>query len=137
MSRDTHERRARKFKKQNGICHWCKGPMTLERGTSGRPVRNFATFEHLQRRRDGGNGKHFNVVLACYSCNHGREYGLQTSKPKPENVAARKMNKKELIAGLRSGTLSEAAIDEAFSRGLLPNWPMWSKLMAGVPLGNP
>jgi hypothetical protein len=132
-----HERRRRKFALQNGLCHWCAKPMTLDRGTSGRPVRNFATFEHLQRRRDGGVGKPHNVVLACYFCNYNREAGKQTSKPSPENIAARKASRDLLLERLRSGTLTAAERGELFTRGILPNWPMWSKMMAHIPPGNP
>lgn len=139
---NSAERRQRKFEKQGGLCYWCKSAMTLEFGqpkANGNPglPRNFATFEHLQRKRDGGAGKPHNVVLACLKCNNGREHGKQTSRPKRENVIARKRSSQELINALSTGTLTDAERGELFSRGILPNWPMWSKLMARIPPGNP
>ena len=95
---------------------------------------DFATFEHLQRRRDGGAGKPDNVVLACYRCNLRREKGIQTDKPKPENIAAKKMTNEQLLRALREGIITDQARGELYTRGLLPNWPMWSKLMCDVPL---
>lgn len=140
---DSKERRRRKFERQGGLCHWCKKPMTLERcsvprknGQYGYPS-NFATFEHLQRRRDGGAGKPLNVVLACKKCNNGRDAGVQLHKPKPENEAARKAPNQYLIDAARRGTLNGPERGELFKRGLVPNWPMWSWLMAHVPPGNP
>src|SRR5258708_7864411 len=126
------ERRKRKFEIQRGICHWCKQLMTLDRGRGGRPVKNFATFGHVQRKRHGGKGKHNNVVLACYYCNHKREVGKQTSKPKSENIAARRLKDQEILERLRNGTLNAAERGELYTRGLVPNWPMWSKYMASV-----
>ena len=136
--RDKHGRRRRKFEHQKGLCHWCKKPMTLEGAVSGRkPPRNYATFEHLQRRRDGGAGKPGNIVLACSYCNNKREHGLQVSKPKPENVAAWKARSAELVDKLKRGELTPQERAQMFKRGILPNWPMWSSMMAHVPLGNP
>lgn len=143
---NSAERRRRKFERQRGFCHWCKKPMTLEFGkqpkANGNPSipANFATFEHLQRRRDGGAGKPFNVVLACRRCNNGRDAGkpLPGNPPaKPENAAARRRSNQELRELLAAGTLTDAERGELYKRGLLPNWPMWSKFMAHVPLGNP
>jgi 5-methylcytosine-specific restriction endonuclease McrA len=134
------ERRKRKFERQGGLCHWCKQPMTLEmyrRPQGAKPPRNYASFEHLQRRRDGGSGKHNNVVLACSRCNSSRDQGVQISKPKWENVAAKRMKKSELLAKLSAGTMNDAERGELYTRGLVPNWPMWSKLMAAAALCNP
>lgn len=143
------ERRNRKFQQQFGICYWFSdgqrngykskcpdtlGRMTLERGPGGKVPANYATFEHLQRRRDGGAGKPFNVVLACRRCNSGRDAGVQLEKPKPANAAARRMTNAELVDGLRAGMLDAAARGELYARGVFPNWPMWSKIMACEPL---
>jgi HNH endonuclease len=146
----NERRRARKFQRQFGICYWftnairngrkpkCPNPqglMTLERMPNGKMPSNFATYEHLQRKRDGGAGKPDNVVLACCKCNQRREAGIKTEQPKPENVAAKRMSNDELLRGLRDGTLTDAARGELYTRGLVPNWPMWSKMMAREPLG--
>jgi len=71
-------RRERKFKAQGGLCHWCQKPMSLEpiHTTNRGRVKdnpNYATFEHLVRRRECGGGKPNNVVLAHASCNRKRE----------------------------------------------------------------
>jgi hypothetical protein len=58
------------FKKQEGLCFYCKKPMSLTaRRKTGQPARNFATFEHLQRIADGGKTNSHNVVLAHSICN--------------------------------------------------------------------
>lgn len=135
----THARRLRKFAKQNGRCHWCKQEMTIKRGSSRGIPDRYATFEHLQRRRDGGAGKPNNVVLACYACNNKREVGQpgHYTPPKAENLSAWRASKDELRAKLATGTYTPQELGEIYSRGLVPNWPMWSKLMAATPLCNP
>lgn len=136
-------RRRYKFQRQNGACHWCHGPMTLEYklGKNGEPnlPRNYATFEHLQKRRDGGAGKPNNVVMACLECNCRREDGTpgHYTPPMPENLAAWSASNDELRAKLIARSYTPKELAEIYSRGLLPNWPMWSKQMAAVPLGNP
>lgn len=136
--RSKAERRAGKFSRQKGLCHWCKKPMTLKFDPkTGKPPQNFASFEHLQRRRDGGAGKPFNVVLACMRCNSSRDAGVQITPPKPENVAARRMSDHELLALAKTGGLTTPQFGQLFSRGLVPNWPMWAKIMGHVPPGNP
>lgn len=137
--RSIRKRRSEKFAKQNGKCHWCKKEMTLERGNGRGLPKNYATFEHLQRKRDGGAGKPNNVVLACYICNINRERSQpgHHNSPKPENLSARTATQETLKAKLSAGTLTEQERGELYKRGILPNWPMWSKMMASVPLGNP
>jgi hypothetical protein len=39
------------------------------RTKTGAPAKNFATFEHLQRRQDGGKLNNTNIVLAHTKCN--------------------------------------------------------------------
>jgi hypothetical protein len=144
--------RASKFRKQLGVCYWyrqailngqkpkCPDPhglMTLFKKGSGTVPANYATFEHLQRRRDGGLGKHCNIVLACKRCNNNRDAHLRLAPMKPENIAARALSDVELLEGARSGTLSPQACGQLFRRGLVPNWPMWFKLMRDVPLEGP
>jgi hypothetical protein len=149
-------RRARKFEAQGGICHWfmvaertggkssrCPDPsgrMTLELLPDGRAPKNYASFEHLQRRRDGGGGKPDNVVLACLICNTKREHGVhfrhRNQEPrKAENVAAERVGDGLLLDGAKQGTLNAAERGELYRRGLVPNWPMWSRLVATSPPG--
>lgn len=79
MNSEEHKaRRKRKFQLQDGLCYWCKRPMTLQLLPSGKPPHNYASFEHLVRRREGGYGMPHNTVLACRSCNEEREHGIQT-----------------------------------------------------------
>ena len=86
--------RQRLFEAQQGLCIWCDKPMSLTaRKTAeyraGQPARDFATFEHVVPRRDGGSGGFKalkqpdptaddpNVMLAHYKCNRRREgYGV-------------------------------------------------------------
>lgn len=149
--RTPAERRAHKFGKQGGVCHWfveakrggapsrCPDPdgrMTLELSANGNPPPNYASFEHLHRRRDGGTGKPWNVVLACLTCNVGREKDVPgVGLPKPENVAAKLVPDTVLIAKAKEGTLNGPERGQLFTRGLVPNWPMWSKLVASAPPG--
>lgn len=66
-------RRKVKFERQGGRCHWCNGPMTLARAPQ--LPDNFATFEHVVRRCEGGVGLPNNIVLACRVCNNERHAG--------------------------------------------------------------
>lgn len=70
--------RKRLFDAQGGRCIWCAKPMSLiARKTApsraGQPARDFATFEHLVPRRDGGRKADPNIALAHYKCNRRRE----------------------------------------------------------------
>lgn len=75
-------RRERLFEQQRGLCHWCKQPMTLRRKGNQTPPVNFATFEHVIRRADGGGNGDDNVVLACRKCNNERHSDPHLRKPK-------------------------------------------------------
>jgi hypothetical protein len=69
--------RQRLFDQQRSLCHWCQKPMKLKHRPNGMPTRDFATFEHVKRRRDGGHMGEGNVVLAHYKCNRRREHGIK------------------------------------------------------------
>lgn len=69
------KRRRLKFDRQGGRCWWCGGLMTLTLQANRMPPRNYATFEHLVRRCEGGVGIPNNVVLACQGCNNERHAG--------------------------------------------------------------
>lgn len=73
-------RRSNKFRQQHGLCHWCNRLMVLSVARGAATPDNYATFEHIVRRREGGAGLPGNVVLACYLCNNSREWGLETSQ---------------------------------------------------------
>ena len=79
------------FDAQGGLCHWCKQSMTLDSARRMTPsgkmknVATFATFDHVQRRRDGGRWSKSNIVLACYSCNQLREKGKKTHQKGGDN----------------------------------------------------
>lgn len=73
-----HRYRMLLFVAQGGCCIWCGGEMTFRRLKNGAPARDFATFEHLERRRDGGRDSSGNLVLAHRKCNRKREHGIKT-----------------------------------------------------------
>ena len=124
------------FEKQQGKCclHGCQ--MTLDKGINGRPPKNYASFEHLKRRYEGGDNRRSNIALSCMRCNSRRKH-KKIHYTKPENVAARKMTNDQLLRGFEAGTFTKAGIGQLYSRGLIVNWPMWTKLMWNEPLWNP
>jgi hypothetical protein len=66
------------FAFQEGKCHWCHGPMTMERKrttVNGRMKDNmqFATFEHIKPRSMGGGFNRDNIRLAHGACNVKRD----------------------------------------------------------------
>jgi hypothetical protein len=137
LDNGKREKREYLFLRQQGKCYWCKGQMTLEH--PGRPPKNYASFEHMEQRRYGGHSGAGNIVLACRYCNNKRDAGIQTSIPKPDNVMAQRMRKSDLKLLLAEGVdgMPYTLVAECYKRGLLPNWPMWTKFMAHIPLGNP
>lgn len=58
---------------QFGRCIWCGDMMTFDRKKNGGPARDFASFEHLQRKEDGGSFDVSNIVLAHSKCNLKRD----------------------------------------------------------------
>lgn len=52
---------------QGNACCYCGCRLTTIKGKP-----NSETFEHLQRRSEGGGRTLGNVALACYACNTGR-----------------------------------------------------------------
>lgn len=52
--------------------------MSFNRTKTGAPARDFATFEHLKRRREGGRETSDNLVLVHRTCNRRREHGIKT-----------------------------------------------------------
>jgi 5-methylcytosine-specific restriction endonuclease McrA len=77
-----HQWRAYLFDQQSGLCHYCREPMSLTaRRKNGSPARNFATFEHLKRREDGGKTNSENVVLVHRACNAKANTVAQRMRP--------------------------------------------------------
>lgn len=76
------------FDKQDGLCHWCSGHMSMDRKRTtqnGRVKDNgsFATFEHLKPRHQGGGFNRDNIVLAHGSCNNKRDRRRYPHDPHP------------------------------------------------------
>lgn len=65
-----HKFRIKKFEDQKGLCYYCDKPMSFNRTKNGSPARDFATFEHLIRKDQGGKFSNDNIVLAHRKCNH-------------------------------------------------------------------
>src|SRR6266853_3475269 len=84
MSEGPYKHKFRKYlyELQQGLCHYCKGKMTLNKRKNGQPGRTFATFEHLIRVQDGGKTNSTNTVLACRRCNNMREIIRQSNNGK-------------------------------------------------------
>lgn len=61
--------RKRLYDEQGGLCYYCQKRMSFNRKKTGAPARDFATFEHLVRRQQGGQVNSVNIVLAHYKCN--------------------------------------------------------------------
>lgn len=76
------------FKKQKGLCYYCKCKMSLAvRPTEFKhsnlvPPITECTAEHLQARRDGGADIPRNVVAACRYCNQSRHAKYGGKRPK-------------------------------------------------------
>lgn len=64
--------RERLFQQQNGLCHICGEPMTLERGRGSNVGRLFATFDHVLPHALGGTAHYTNIKLAHRKCNNAR-----------------------------------------------------------------
>lgn len=63
------------FERQEGKCCYCGGEIELHPepwGFGNTTPPNFATFEHLRRKRDGGGSNPDNLALACFLCNTSR-----------------------------------------------------------------
>lgn len=67
-----HHFRLMLYLAQLGRCVWCGKVMSFARRKTGQPARDFATFEHLERKDAGGQMSNDNIVLACRVCNNRR-----------------------------------------------------------------
>lgn len=72
--------RQRKFSEQGGLCCWCRKPMSYNRTKNGSPARDFATFEHLKPRKEGGQINETNIALAHRKCNAKRNAEMQAAR---------------------------------------------------------
>lgn len=66
MTEPTPRMIVRMFDRQNGLCFYCSGGMTLVRGQA-----TSATRDHIIPQRKGGSGPE-NIVAACWSCNNAK-----------------------------------------------------------------
>lgn len=84
MSAKTrHRRRLSIFEGQRGLCCICGELMTLERPHCiPPPPPDFATFEHVIPRSEGGTWDWSNIKLSHYRCNRARSVGT-THAPLP------------------------------------------------------
>src|ERR1700735_4267822 len=73
--------REKLYEQQSGLCHWGNGKMSLNQKKNGQPARDFATFEHLIRRQQGGPFNTDNIVLAHRKCNVLKNIEWQASNP--------------------------------------------------------
>lgn len=64
--------REKLFKKQQGLCHICGKLMTLQRKRGTKIPSDFATFDHLNPRSNGGTAYYTNLKLAHRRCNNAR-----------------------------------------------------------------
>lgn len=63
-SKDEKKRKkALLYERQKGRCFYCSNDFTILQ----------LTFDHVQRKRDGGSNHISNLVLACLFCNQYRE----------------------------------------------------------------
>lgn len=72
--------RAALYLLQLGRCIWCGEVMSGTRRKSGNPARDFATFEHIVPRSEGGGFNWSNIMLACCKCNLRRNHEFQVAK---------------------------------------------------------
>lgn len=76
MSLESAAERARlrdaAFKRQKGLCHWCKTPMLNTKRARRARSPMACTLEHLIPRHIGGPNTEDNTVAACLQCNEER-----------------------------------------------------------------
>lgn len=61
-------KRDKLWKKQRGLCHWCKRQMNKRPP----PDPLSCTLDHVVPYSKGGGGHFNNLVAACRQCNNGR-----------------------------------------------------------------
>lgn len=64
------KKKCKLYRKQNGKCEYCSNHFPLNR----------LTFDHVQRKKDGGSNAITNLVLACPPCNSRRELAPDSSE---------------------------------------------------------
>lgn len=107
-----HEKRARLFKRQRGLCHWCKKPMRLMKPPPKMtaPILDLCTLDHLDDRYNQERGNHFReyrVVAACWGCNRDRNEERQRTLPRETLWAASRAYPAEIVPPY-CGRLKEA-----------------------------
>lgn len=69
------------FEEQGGLCCWCGHKMTI--AAKGSMRQDYATFEHITPKADGGTDDRSNLKLAHRKCNHARGQAMVLGKPWP------------------------------------------------------
>lgn len=91
-SEHTRKQRLALFKRQRGLCHWCKGKMFIRPDGRSKGTReDAATIDHLHPRGHPERGKHgneFTHVLACKKCNGERNSDFMATLDKEKLWAA-------------------------------------------------
>ena len=77
-------KRARLFKKQKGLCFYCREPMRLMEGSShtsliGNP-NDMCTLDHFYPQKLGAKKCTKNAVAACAYCNSSKGHDLPTPR---------------------------------------------------------
>lgn len=75
--------RAKAFASQRGRCLWCNRPMANRRIEMRQFPERRVTADHLIPSGSGGPDEAWNIIAACYKCNHRRG-----NRPVSEWVAA-------------------------------------------------
>ncbi len=100
MSNPIAKLRLNAFRKQAGLCHYCKSPMWLnlqeefaeKNSISIKEAARFqCTAEHLIARCEGGNNKKNNIVAACIFCNKLRH---QRKRPQVPSIYKKYIQKR-------------------------------------------
>jgi len=79
------EQRKLLWRRQGGLCYWCKKPTRLLKTTGGPIPEDAATIDHLDSRLSPERGKHkgeWRHVMACSKCNHERARAEDMALPR-------------------------------------------------------
>ncbi len=91
--------RARKMRRQKGLCYYCGTPMWSDDPEEFRKLyrlqqrtlfRYQCTAEHLIARQDGGGNGSGNIVAACYHCNQTRHNSKRVQSAEKYRIRVRR-----------------------------------------------
>lgn len=134
MSRTyTMPRKERRYKDQNGLCHYCMRRMTLVM-THGIGKHFTATWDHRTPKSRGGDRGYENMVLACYDCNMSKGNTTEAEFAAAASVAGGYHNLwgrcliwREGQGSFISGTFKLGDILGPMLRWTQPEEPAWSE----------